>query len=115
MTITIDTATNIIGHGNTIQLPSPTTTTDRIHSLLEIACRHLPDRSAPDEEAEYGDDGFAPGPMEVEIKVNAGVNICGSKNVVILGGGGGRPGQGVKRKAEGEVADSPQAKKAAVS
>ena len=42
--------------------------------------------------------------MDVEIKVNAGVNICGSKNVVILGGGGGvRPGQGqgVKRKAEG--------------
>lgn len=44
--------------------------------------------------------------MDVEVKVNAGVNICGSKNIVILGGGGVRPGpgqgqQGVKRKAEG--------------
>ena len=108
MKITIDTSTTIIGHGNTIQLPSPATTNERIQSLLEIACRHLPDRSAADdEEVEYGDEGYAPpGAMDVEIRLNAGVNICGSKNVVLLGGGGcvrsGQvQGQGVKRKAEG--------------
>lgn len=102
MTITIDASTNIIGHANTVQLPSTATTNDRITHLLEIAFKNLPDKTSIQDE-DYDDDGYAvPKPMNVEVKVQAGVNICGSKNIVVLGGGGSRPaGQGVKRKAEG--------------
>ena len=111
MTITVDASTNIIGHNNTIQLPSSDTTNDRITHLLEIAFKNLPDKSSIQDE-DYDEDGYAvPKPMNMEVKVQAGVNICGSRNVVVLGGGAGlrRPGmvqaqaqaQGVKRKAEG--------------
>lgn len=76
---------------------------------MELALSRLPDSTngADDEDDAYS----APSPMNVEVKVNAGVNICGSRNVMLVGGGGPRPGQvqglglgqgqGVKRKAEG--------------
>ena len=104
MTIKIDASTTILGHSNTIQLPS----TDRIKHLLEIAFKNIPDKSSIQDD-EYDEDGYAVlRPMNVEVKVQAGVNICGSRNVVISGGGGGGVrrsamvgGQGVKRMAEG--------------
>lgn len=104
VTITIDTSTNVIGHGNTIQLPSPTTTNEQVKSLLETSFQHLPDGTSIPEHAYDEDDGFTTlGPINVDVNVKAGINICGSKNVVVLGGGAVRPGPvlGTKRKAEG--------------
>ena len=103
VTITVDTSINILGHGNTVQLPSPNTTNDQVKSLLETSFQHLPDGISVPERAYDEDDGFAAlGPINVEVKVKAGVNISGSKNVVVSGGGAVRPGlaQGTKRKAE---------------
>ena len=101
VTITVDTSTNILGHGNTVQLPSPAVTNERIKHLLEIAFCNLPDRTSfhDDEDEAYA----SPAPADIEIKVQAGVNICGSKNAVVSGGGGLPLGlaKGVKRKADG--------------
>ncbi|KAL8794469.1 MAG: hypothetical protein Q9195_002942 [Heterodermia aff. obscurata] len=118
VTITVDTSTNILGHGNTIQLPSPTTTNEQVKSLLETSFQHLPDGiSIPEHSDDEGDGSTSLGPVNVEVKVKAGINICGSKNVVVLGGGALRPGhvQGIKRKAEGDSANMPETKKAANS
>ena len=103
VTITVDTSTNILGHGNTIQLPSPTAANEQVQSLLETSFQHLPDGISIPEHADDGGDGSSTlGPIHVEVKVKAGINICGSKNVVVLSGGAPRPGQvqGIKRKAE---------------
>ena len=109
VTITVDTSTNILGHGNTIQLPSPATTNEQVKSLLETSFKHLPDSISIPEHAAGEDDGFTTsGPINVEVKVRAGINICGSKNVVVLGGGAVRPVQGIKRKAEAVRCSSSQ-------
>ena len=102
--ITVDTSPNILGHGNTVQLLSPSTTNEQVKFLLETSLQHLPDGISIPEHAIDEDDGCNTlGPIKVEVNVKAGINICGSKNVVALGGGATRPGlvQGIKRKAGG--------------
>ena len=104
--VTVDASTKIMGHGNTIHLPSQATTDERINSLVGIAFRRLPDKvTNPEDDDDEEESYMAPLPTNVEIKVNVGVNICGSKNVVLLGGAapkvaGSLQGQTSKRKAE---------------
>ena len=101
--IAVDASTHVLGHGNTIQLPSPSTTNEQVKSLLKTSFQHLPDGLSIPEHATDEDDGFTTlAPINVEVKVKAGISICGSKNVLVLGGGAVRPRlvQGIKRKAE---------------
>ena len=70
MTISVDASTNIIGHGNTVQLPSPAVTEQRLQHLLEIAFRNLPDKVVAEDHSDDDDDlCIYPPPMDIEVKV----------------------------------------------
>lgn len=73
MTITIDATTRIIGHCNTIQLPSA----EKIAGLMTVAMKGT---------------GISGSERKIEVKVAAGVEIRGSKNVVIAIGKRGQTG-----------------------
>ena len=70
LNITIDTSTRILGHCNYVNLPSPVETPARIAALMTVAVKDM-DMS---------------GPQRVEVKVQSGVRICGSGNVVLARG-----------------------------
>lgn len=58
-----------MGHCNYVNVPSPAETPARIAALMTVAVKDI-DMS---------------GPRRVEVKVQSGVRICGSGNVVLMG------------------------------
>ncbi len=73
MTISIDATTRIMGHGNTIHLPSA----ERIAGLMTVAMKGT---------------GVNESDRKIEVKVAAGVEIRGCKNVVLSVGKQGPAG-----------------------
>ncbi|KAA6411178.1 MAG: hypothetical protein FRX48_05490 [Lasallia pustulata] len=117
ITITVDTSTRIVGHANDIHLPHSPSPPGQIACMLLAALK-----SAQQDGGKRG----------LEIKLQTGFSICGSRNVVVLGPMGaqglakekrpqGEPQSSVdggqntasrKRRAESEPAEMPNAKKA---
>jgi len=99
-TITIDASTRIMGHCNTIYMPSSPASTPEsgISSLLTSALRNLPTSPAAPTSPFGNGWGGLPSPR-FDVKVQAGVSVVGSRNLVVLGGSG-KLAAGLKRKAE---------------
>ncbi len=70
--ITIDASTRVMGHCNNVYLssPLPTEQGDRINEMMRVALASVPK-----------------GGVGVNVTVNAGVNLMGSKNAIVVGGG----------------------------
>ena len=88
-TITLDASTRIIGHCNTIHLSSSPSSTDQTHRIEHLMRGALSDATR--------------GTQGVNLVVQAGINVMGSKNVICFGSGEGAVGKeeiGKKRRAE---------------
>ncbi|KAL9634311.1 MAG: hypothetical protein Q9164_004167 [Protoblastenia rupestris] len=92
-TITIDTSTRIMGHCNRVSLPSsPANTTEQATALAQLLTTQLTEQAGSHRQ----------GSGELKIVVNAGVQIMGSKNIVVFGGNGRA---GVGGQGQGHVGD----------
>ncbi|KAL6718111.1 hypothetical protein ACLMJK_004198 [Lecanora helva] len=71
-TISIDTSTRIIGHCNTINLSSSPSSTNQALRVEQLVSRILADTPRGNE--------------RINLTMQAGVNVVGSKNMVVFGG-----------------------------
>ncbi|KAL9122871.1 MAG: hypothetical protein Q9187_000582 [Circinaria calcarea] len=77
ISITLDTSIRIIGHCNTIHFPNLATTDPaKLAAVVTVALK-----------AHESSEGKGGG-----VKVQGGLNVCGSRNVVVMGGAVGRAG-----------------------